>query len=54
LNEHQFSFNSGIQESIAAIQSELSRLKTGNEQEKAAIKKVESLLDEGAIALAMR
>ena len=53
-NEHQFSFNSGIQESIAAARSELSKLKPSDEQGKAAITKVESVLDEGTKALATR
>ena len=53
-HERQFNFNSGIQESIAAGQSELAKVTPVSEMEKEMLKKVTASLDESAKALATR
>ena len=53
-HEKQFSFNSGIEESIAAARSELAKLTPLGEKEQEALKKASASLDEGAKALATR
>ena len=53
-HEKQFSFNSGIEESITAARSELAKLTPSGEKEQEALKKASASLDEGAKALATR
>ena len=53
-HERQFNFNSGVQESIAAAQSELAKVTPASDTERETLKKVTASLDEGAKPLATR
>ena len=53
-HEKQFSFNSGIEESIAVAQRELAKLTPAGKKEQEALKKASASLDKGAKALATR
>ena len=53
-HEKQFNFNSGVQESIAAVRSKLAKMTLAGENEKGVLKKGTASLDEGAQALATR
>ena len=52
-HEHQFTFNSGMQESISSARSELEKL-AADPSDKDALAKVDACLDEGAKALHKR
>ena len=51
-NEHQFHFNSTIEETICLAKEELARVKPAIAEEKAALKRAETKLEEGTKALA--
>ena len=53
-HEIQFTFNSGIEESVTAAKNELSKIASTDDQDKEAIKKAEMLLDEGLKSLEKR
>ena len=53
-HEKQFNFNSSMQDSIATVKNELSKLTITGEREKEVLKKATDSLDEGAKALATR
>ena len=52
-HEHQFNFNTGVQENIASAQNELVKL-TSDPSDKDALARVDACLDEGAKALHTR
>ena len=53
-HERQFNFNSSVQDSIATVKNELSKLIPAGDREKEVLKKVTDSLDVGAKALATR
>ena len=53
-NEVQYSFNSGIEESISSAQRELKKIMPVREEQKEAWKKVDSFLDKGMKSLEKR
>ena len=53
-NEHQYHFNSTIEEAMCSAKDELTKLKPTAPEEKAALKRAEERLGEGTKALAER
>ena len=53
-NEIQYSFNSGVEESISAAKEELKKIKLGNDKDKELLQKASNSLDESIKAIEKR